>query len=150
MEFLTLSQLLASLEEGSSKATKRVNMTQELQSTFSGSVAEKNNLRNQLSLNTVRILNEKNYFAIAVGDLLHSDEQQLDLRSIFGGGVGRTLVSTSSSRILVLGGVVWTREKYTTAETTPPGSIVTVVGHVMMLKDQPRFIQCIFFKRGSS
>lgn len=91
----------------------------ELQSTFTGSVAEKNNLRNQLSLNTVRLLNDKNYFAIAVGDLLHSDEQQLDLRSILGGGVGRLLVSTNNSRIMVLGGAVWTREKYTTAETNP-------------------------------
>ena len=91
-----------------------------LQSSFAGSVAAKSNLRNEVSLYSLRMLNERNYFGIGVGDFLRSDEQQLALRTVAGGGVGKVLVSTDHSEILVLGGAVWTNERYTTDEQSAP------------------------------
>jgi hypothetical protein len=92
----------------------------DFQSSFAGSVSVKNNLRNELSLYTLRLLNERNYFGIGIADFLHSDEQQLALRTVAGGGVGKILVNTDRSQILVLGGAVWTNERYTTDDEGAP------------------------------
>lgn len=90
----------------------------EFQSTFNGSVSTPGDLRRDITMSAMRILNRTNYFAIGVGDLLRSDEQQLALRTTFGGGLGKLLLSEERTRFYIFGGAVWTREHYTA--TNPP------------------------------
>jgi len=59
------------------------------------------------------------YFAGGFFDLLQSDQQSLDLRTSIGGLLGRNLRQTESSRISVFGGVLGTREKYSTVLGKP-------------------------------
>jgi putative salt-induced outer membrane protein YdiY len=59
------------------------------------------------------------YFAGGFFDLLQSDQQSLDLRTSIGGLLGRNLRQTESSRISVFGGVLGTREKYSTVLEKP-------------------------------
>jgi hypothetical protein len=93
--------------------------TVQLQSSFNGSLSAPSNLRNDLSSYAVRTLNRRNYLVLALSDFLRSDEQQLQLRSTVGGAGGKLLKNSERSRLLVLGGVVWTREQYLPAGTTP-------------------------------
>lgn len=90
----------------------------EFQSTFTGSVSAPSDLRRDLTMSAMRVLNRSNYFVIGIGNLLRSDEQDLALRTTLGGGVGKLLISEERTRFYALGGAVWTREHYTT--TTPP------------------------------
>lgn len=52
------------------------------------------------------------WFAIGVIDLLHSTQQELNLRTTVGGGLGKRIVMTDRSRFSVFGGAVFTREDY--------------------------------------
>jgi putative salt-induced outer membrane protein YdiY len=55
----------------------------------------------------------KRWFALGLMELLHSSEQQLELRSTVGGGGGRHLIRTSRTRFDVMAGPVFTNERYT-------------------------------------
>lgn len=48
----------------------------------------------------------------AVGALLKSDQQQLDLRTSIGGALQRKILYTPRTSLIALGGVVYTRENY--------------------------------------
>lgn len=98
--------------------------TTSFKSSFSGAVREADNLRNDFQVGYQRQLRRRNYFVGTFGELLSSEEQQLDLRSLIGGGVGRIFKNTNSHRFLVLAGGTWTREHYSpnpdaTTETNP-------------------------------
>ena len=100
----------------------------EFQSTFNGSLSVPSDLRRDVTMSVMRILNQRNYFAIGVGDLLRSDEQDLALRSTFGGGLGKLLMNQDRTRFYVLGGAVWTREHYTTTDPQYFNSAEGMVG----------------------
>jgi uncharacterized protein DUF481 len=85
-------------------------------SAFSG-VEGTSNLRNDWSSNAIRLLPKRSYFAIALTDFLKSDEQQLNLRTTLGGGIGRYLIANDRFRLTVLGGGDWIRERYTPGAT---------------------------------
>jgi hypothetical protein len=91
----------------------------EFHSTFSAfrGVEGTSNLRNDWSSNAIRLLPKRSYFAIALTDFLKSDEQQLNLRTTLGGGIGRYLIATDTFRVTVLGGGDWIRERYTPGAT---------------------------------
>jgi uncharacterized protein DUF481 len=55
------------------------------------------------------------WFNAGLFDLLQSDEQQLDLRTTIGGGVGRYLIHTNRTTLGLLGGLVFARESYSQA-----------------------------------
>ena len=59
------------------------------------------------------------YFAGGFFDLLQSDQQSLNLRTSVGGLLGRTLRQTESSRFSVFGGLLGTREKYSSSLGKP-------------------------------
>lgn len=90
----------------------------QFQSSFNGSVSAANDVHRDLSGYIMRLLNRRNVFAIGIADFLRSDQQQLVLRSSFGGGLGRVLLNTERTRFYVLGGAVWTREHYSTTSST--------------------------------
>ena len=53
------------------------------------------------------------WFALGIMDFLHSDEQDLSLRSTYGGGLGRYLLYTNRSEFRALAGAVINTEKFT-------------------------------------
>ncbi|HXV63999.1 MAG TPA: DUF481 domain-containing protein [Vicinamibacteria bacterium] len=52
------------------------------------------------------------WYAAALGQAEKSQNQGLDFRGLFGGGVGRRLVQTNRSRLRVLSGAAFSREKF--------------------------------------
>jgi putative salt-induced outer membrane protein YdiY len=57
-------------------------------------------------------------FVFGTGDFLSNALQDLDLRSIVGGGLGWHASKTSKQSFDVLGGLVWTHENYSTVAAT--------------------------------
>jgi putative salt-induced outer membrane protein YdiY len=54
----------------------------------------------------------QNWFYTGVFDALKSDQQELNLRTTYGSGLGRRLVQTDSTSIQLLAGLVYTHEDY--------------------------------------
>ena len=54
----------------------------------------------------------RNWSVIGISNFLHSEELNLDLRSVFGGGVTKDLVRSNKLIFTVLGGAAVNREKY--------------------------------------
>jgi len=67
--------------------------------------------RNELKTSFQRYFSN-NWSAIAILNLLQSEEQNLDIRAQFGGGVTKELLQTNNSILTVLGGAGVNREKY--------------------------------------
>ncbi len=86
------------------------------QSSFSGG-GNLSDLRNDLGLDVVRQLISPRNFYMGMANFLQSNEQQLDLRTTFGGAVGRLFKYTNNSFIGGYGGVDWNREKYSSEAT---------------------------------
>ncbi len=53
------------------------------------------------------------WFALGIAEFLHSDEQNLSLRTTYGGGLGRYLLYTNHNVFRALGGAVINTEKFT-------------------------------------
>jgi putative salt-induced outer membrane protein YdiY len=103
----------------------------QLQSSFSGSLSAPSDLHNDLSTYVLRTLNARNYVAIGLSSFLRSDEQQLALRAALGGGGGKILKNTESSRIILLGGAVWSHERYQTSGTPTFNSAEGLAGAIL-------------------
>jgi hypothetical protein len=56
---------------------------------------------------------KKNWNVVGLQDFLHSSQQSLDLRTTLGGGIGRYLFRTNSTFLILIGGSVYTHEKFT-------------------------------------
>jgi Protein of unknown function, DUF481 len=89
------------------------------QSSFSGG-GDISNLRNDLKLNGMRQLRSPHNFYLGLAEFLQSNEQQLNLRTTLGGGVGHVFSSTNNSFVAGFGGAVWNRERYSSAATVNP------------------------------
>jgi putative salt-induced outer membrane protein YdiY len=96
--------------------------------TFSGQSGATNTNREDVQATVSKFLN-RNSFAVALSDFLHSSRQDLILRSTLGGGYGRYLRRTTNSNLAWLGGVVYIHESFGTTAGNPSGqSIEGVVG----------------------
>jgi hypothetical protein len=81
------------------------------------------------SRNTVTVLNSvtvaQKYFAVGLFGLLNSDQQDLQLRTTAGGGVGRWLARTTHTQLATFGGLVYTDEHYNAVQdTTEPSPTI--------------------------
>jgi hypothetical protein len=85
--------------------------TASIDSAFSGQTEGTSLTRNQFHFDYRKQLNQR-WYAGGLLDLLHSDQQSLDLRTSVGGLMGRNLVQTEHTRLSAFGGVVGTREHY--------------------------------------
>ena len=56
---------------------------------------------------------------MALSDFLHSNRQDLNLRTTLGGGYGRYLIRTTNSSLSWLGGVAFINESFDTTATQP-------------------------------
>ena len=91
-------------------------------STFSGQSDGTNTTRNNVDLVNQFTIKPK-LFAVALGDLLHSDQQDLDLRTTLGGGLGRQLIQSDKTSLAFFGGLVFTNERYSAPpDPNEPGS----------------------------
>lgn len=91
-----------------------------LASSFSGSLSNASDLRNEVKLGFEHTLPKPNLYATAFSYFLQSQPQQLNLRSIYGAGIARYFKDTNRARIRAFAGASWTREDY--ADSTTPTS----------------------------
>lgn len=84
------------------------------ESSFSGG-GNLSDLRNNLQLGVTRQLRSPRNFYSGLAGFLQSDEQQLDLRTTFGGALGHLFQYTNNSFIAAFGGLDWNRERYSSA-----------------------------------
>ncbi len=84
-----------------------------LNSTLSASSGDKSAAtRNQLTFNAQRMLPWKNYFYTGIGSFLQSSEQNIQLQTNLGGGIGRYLKNSNHATIAVIGGLAWQSTNY--------------------------------------
>jgi hypothetical protein len=82
-------------------------------STLSGSSGANTSTRNNASVYVRHLLPWNNWFYTGVGNFLQSSEQNIQLQSNLGGGVGRYLKNTNRAVIFVTGGLAWQNTRYT-------------------------------------
>jgi Protein of unknown function, DUF481 len=75
-------------------------------STFSGQSGASKTNREDLQATFTKYLN-RNSFVAVLSDFLHSSQQDLQLRTILGGGYGRFLKRTTNSHLAWVGGLVY-------------------------------------------
>lgn len=92
--------------------------TTSIDSAFSGQPEGDSTTRNQFTFDYRKQLTRR-WFAGGIFDLLQSDQQSLKLRTSVGGLIGRNLRQTEHSRFSVFGGIVGTRENYSTSIDEP-------------------------------
>jgi len=90
------------------------------QSSFSGG-GDISDLRNDLQLTGTRQLRSPRNFYLGTAEFLQSDEQQLDLRTTLGGGIGHIFKKTNNSLVAVYSGAAWNREHYSSATVGQTG-----------------------------
>lgn len=92
--------------------------TTSIDSAFSGQPEGDSTARKQFSFDYRKQLTPR-FFLGGLFDLLQSDQQSLKLRTSTGGLVGLNLLQSERSRLSIFGGVVGTRENYSTAIDSP-------------------------------
>jgi len=92
--------------------------TTSIDSAFSGQPEGDSTTRKQFTFDYRKQLTRR-WFAGGIFDLLQSDQQSLKLRTSLGGLVGRTLHQSEDLRLSIFGGIVGTRENYSTAIGEP-------------------------------
>jgi len=85
--------------------------TASIDSSFSGQTEGDSLRRNQFSFDYRKQLSRRWYVG-GLFDLLHSDQQSLDLRTTVGAIAGRNVVQTENTRLSLFGGIAGTREHY--------------------------------------
>ncbi len=104
-------------------------MAADYQSSFSGG-GDVSNLRNDLQLNGARQLRSPRNFYMGLAEFLQSNEQQLNLRTTFGGAIGHVFSHTNNTFITGYGGADWNRESYSEEATsgTTGNSAEAIIG----------------------
>ena len=85
--------------------------TASIDSSFSGQTEGDSLTRNQFTFDYRKQLSRRWYVG-GLFDLLHSDQQSLDLRTTVGAIAGRNVVQTENTRLSLFGGIAGTREHY--------------------------------------
>lgn len=91
--------------------TSRYSFQTALDTSFNGQSDAETNRRINWGMQGRYFLNRK-WFIPGVVDLLTNSQQQLDLRTTFGGGIGRVLKRTEKTSVAAIGGLVVNRERY--------------------------------------
>lgn len=88
-------------------------------SQFSSQTDAQNTNRFTFDSYYARMLNNK-WSAIGLFTLLKSNQQDLELRSTYGGGVGRKLLQTDKTSVMAIGGAAYSHENYVPQPGTEP------------------------------
>jgi len=81
-------------------------------STLSGNTGATTSTRNNGTLYVRRLMRRNNWFYMGVGSFLQSSEQNIQLQSNLGGGIGRFLKNTNHASIALTGGFAWQNTTY--------------------------------------
>ena len=93
-------------------------VTTSFDSTFSGQSGASKTNREDVQASVVKFLN-RNSFVASLSDFLHSNQQDLNLRTTLGGGYGRYLTRTTNTDLAWLGGIVYIHESFSTTAGQP-------------------------------
>jgi putative salt-induced outer membrane protein YdiY len=98
-------------------------------SQFNSQTDAENTNRFTLDSQYIRMVTNK-WLAAGLFSLLKSNQQDLNLRSTFGGAFGRRLVRTDNTALVALGGAVYTHESYVPQLGTEPvrNNVESLVG----------------------
>jgi len=86
-------------------------------STLTGNTGATTSTSNQGALYYRHLLRWNNWFYTGIGSFLQSTEQEIDVQSNLGGGMGRYLKNTNRATILVFGGLAWQNTRYSQTAT---------------------------------
>ena len=105
-------------------------------SSLASSVGTSRSTRNQLTLTGEHLLPWNNYYYQGFGSFLQSSEQQIDLQSSLGGGIGRYFKNTNHMRIGLLGGFAWQNTRYESGVPSPTQNVLgaLVYGELQMFR----------------
>jgi hypothetical protein len=81
-------------------------------STLSANSGSAASTRNSLGLDYLRLLRWNNWYYTGLASFRQSSEQEIDLQTSLGGGIGRYLKNTNRSTISVTGGLGWQNTRY--------------------------------------
>ena len=95
-------------------------------SALSGQTEGTSLTRNQFTFDYRKQLSNRWYVG-GLFDLLHSEQQSLNLRTTVGGLVGRNVVQTERTRLSIFGGAAVARENYSAAIGTPKSTNVDAI-----------------------
>jgi putative salt-induced outer membrane protein YdiY len=112
------SQSALNADTSAGYKTPRWEATTSFDSTFSGQSGGSKTNREDLQATYSKFLT-RNSFVGVVSDFLHSSQQDLQLRTILGGGYGRYLKRTTNSNLAWLGGLVYANESFDTTAGQP-------------------------------
>jgi hypothetical protein len=104
-------------------------LTASFDTSFSGQTNGTKTARNEVTLDYRKQLSQR-WFAGALFDTLHSDQQSLDLRVTAGGLIGRNLIMSDRTRFSAFGGLGVNREKYSVAPAQEWKTNVDAIGGV--------------------
>ncbi len=99
-------------------------------STLSGNTGAATSTRNDGYLYYRRLLRWNNWFYTGIANLLQSSEQEIQLQSNLGGGIGRYLKNTDSSTVIVFGGLAFQNTRYSQTATVAQVTQNTAAGLV--------------------
>ena len=85
-------------------------------STLTSNTGVNTSTRNNLQGNYRHLMRWNNWFYTGIGSLLQSTEQQIQLQSSLGGGVGRYLKSTNRAMVSLFGGIGYQNTRYTVTD----------------------------------
>jgi hypothetical protein len=88
-------------------------------STLSADSGSAASTRNSLALDTLRLLRWNNWYYTGEASFRQSSEQQIDLQTSLGGGIGRFLKNTDRATIAVTGGLAWQNTRYSKSLAEP-------------------------------
>jgi hypothetical protein len=81
-------------------------------STLSANSGSAASARNSLGFDYLRLLRWNNWYYTGLASFRQSSEQEIDLQTSLGGGIGRYLKNTNRTTISVIGGLGWQNTKY--------------------------------------
>lgn len=82
-------------------------------STLAGSTGANTSTRNDASVYARHLLRSNNWFYTGLGSFLQSSEQNIQLQSNLGGGIGRYVKNTNHAVIALSSGLAWQNTRYT-------------------------------------
>jgi hypothetical protein len=83
-----------------------------INSSLSSSAGSTVSTRNSLSANALHLMRWNNWYYTGLANLLQSTEQDIQLQTNLGGGIGRYFKNTNHAKISVISGLTWQNTEY--------------------------------------
>jgi hypothetical protein len=99
-----------------------------ISSELAGSTGVTNSTRNDGSLFVRRLLPWNNWFYTGIGNFLQSSEQNIQLQTNMGAGIGRYLKNSNRATIAVFGGLAWQNTRYSALEQGTQNTAAVLIG----------------------